>query len=349
MSLFIRNDLRLLDARLEQLQQAPFFREGLHSYIEKMRAVVEQLQQRLQTLPPELVRDLTYQVWTAYRYLSGSVSREIPYEVVYGLDLALMDWVSSPPEYIVTTAFLAEQNYHFEGVPEQFYSLTDRTLGVVFDHRVVQVALPQLYKHQPLNNTVLYHELGHFVDEQFAISKLMAMIYGVRNGGQQANRSQLCHAAEFFADLFAASYVGEAVAVMIESMAPNATESFTHPATARRSQVVRDFLAGTQNDIVDLCNAALSALGKQSLTQRFDAPDVSGCFDNVRPYEIKNEREVHGVLLAGQTYLIGRLVNLTDLWVSVDEGSAIRIINDLVEKSLRSRMIRTRWKNVSTP
>lgn len=348
MSLFIRNDLRLLDARLEQLQQAPFFRDGLHSYIEKMRAVVAQLQLRLQTLPPELVRDLTYQVWTAYRYLSGSVSREIPYEVVYGLDLALMDWVSSPPEYIVTTAFLAEQNYHFEGVPEQFYSLADGTLGVTFNHRVVQVALPQLYKHQPLNNTVLYHELGHFVDEQFAISKLMAMINGARSGAQPANRSQLCHAAEFFADLFAASYVGDAVAVMIESMAPNASVSYTHPATTQRSQVVRDFLAGQQNDVVDLCNSALLALGKPALSQRFIAPDVSGCFDNVRPYEIKNEREVHGVLLAAQRYLTNRLANLTGLWATVDEGSAIRIINDLVEKSLRSWMIRERWQDAST-
>lgn len=341
--LFIRNDLRLLDARLEQLQHAPFFHEGLHGYVASMREVIAQLQTRIGELAPELTRELTMQIWAASRYLSGSVSREIPYEVVYGLDLALADWVSAPPSYIVTTAFLAEQNYHFEGVPEQFYALASTALGVTFTHRVVQVALPQLYKHQPLNNAVLYHELGHFVDTQFAISKLMAIMDTVH--GESISDSKLSHAAEYFADLFASCYVGDAVAVMIENMAPNVGASFTHPATASRSVVVRDFLAGKQNGVVDLCNSALAALGLPLLVRRFAKPDVASYFDNIRPYHVASKAEVHGLLLAGQQYLVARLGNLTGLWANVSEGDAIRMINDLIEKSLRNWMIREKWRD----
>lgn len=306
-----------------------------------MREVIACVQLRLAELPPELTRDLTMQVWSASRYLSGSVSREIPYEVVYGLDLALADWVASPPVYIVTTAFLAEQNYHFEGVPEQFYTLV-AALGVKFDHRVVQVALPQLYKHQPLNNTVLYHELGHFVDQQFAISKLVAIMATAK--GQPTDSLALNYAAEYFADLFAACYVGDAVAVMIESMAPNAVDSLTHPATTSRSAVVRAFLANEKNPVVDLCNAALTALGKPPLSVRFEQPHVAASFDNIRPYHVNSTAEVHGLLLAGQQYLAARLQDLSGLWANVSEGEAIRMINDLVEKSLRNWMVREKWQ-----
>jgi len=308
-----------------------------------MREVIAQLQAQMDVLAPELTRALTMQVWSASRYLAGSVSREIPYEVVYGLDLALSDWLASPPKYIVTTAFLAEPNYHFEGVPEQFYVLASSALGVNFEHRVVQVALPQLYKHLPLNNAVLYHELGHFIDEQFAVSKLMAMLETPQ--GQRISDSTLNHSAEYFADLFAACYVGDAVSVMIESLAPNVGASSSHPATVDRGQVVRDFLSGCPHSRVTLCNAALAVLNLPQLGKRFSEPDISGCFDNVRPYQLQSRAEVHGLLLTGQQYLTQRLSDLTGLWTTVSEGDAIRMINDLVEKSLRNWMILERWQD----
>jgi len=341
--------LRLLDARLEQLQHAPFFRDGLHDYLANMRQIIAQVQEKIDELAPEITRELTMQVWAASRYLSGSVSREIPYEVVYGLDLALTDWVTSPPKYIVTTAFLAEMNYHFEGVPEQFYDLAERTLGVRFNHRVVQVALPQLYKHQPLNNSLLYHELGHFVDQQHGISKLMLMMSTFDPNTTMSDlKIALSHNAEYFADLFAACYVGDAVAVMLGSMAPNYGDSETHPATQKRISVVQDFLGDKDNLMVQSCNKALAVQGLPLLSKRFKSPDIASCFDNVRPYQIQSKEEVHGLLLAGQRYLVQSVGNLTGLWANVSEGDAIRMINDLVEKSLRNWMVMEMWQHDRT-
>lgn len=339
--------MRLLDARLEQLEHAPFFRDGLHDYLISIRDVIAKIEENFSALPPELIRMLTRQVWIASRYLSGSVSREIPYEVVYGLDLALTDWVTQPSPYIVTTAFLSEQNYHFEGVPEQFYDLCKATLNVEFEQRVVQIALPQLYKHLPLNNTVLYHELGHFVDERHAISRLMAIMDTA--AGVPVLQTTFNHAAEYFADLFAACYVGNSVAFMIEAMAPGAAVSTTHPSTVDRSKVVKEFLANESNSIVDLCNAALSALKLPTLTPKFSEPVISEYFDNVRPYDIKSKSEIHGLLLAGQKYLVNRIENLDGRWENLSEGEAIRTANDLIEKSLRNWMVKEKWQSVSSP
>jgi hypothetical protein len=285
------------------------------------------------------------QVWAAYRYLSGTVSRETPYEVVFGLELALRDWVADKP-YVITTAFLAELSYHFEGVPPQFYRLTESELGVAFENRVVQIALPQLYKHQPLNNAVLYHELGHFVDQQFAISIMMELRH-VGAGGSPTP-SQVSHCAEYFSDLFAACYVGEAVANMVDAIAPGAPNSYTHPASAERRLVVEKFLAGGVHPVLSLANESLVALGLLPLRTRFVEPDVTLCYDDVRPYRLTVESEVHGVLPAAQKYLLRRIGCLDGAWAGFDEGRAIQVVNDLTEKSIRNWMVREAWRNGSS-
>lgn len=343
--LFSRNDLRLLDARLDQIQHSPFFSEGLDSYLRSIRDVVARLLSNHASLPPELIRGITQQAWSATRYLSGSVSKEIPYEIVYGLERAMADWVPQTPKHIVTTAFVGEQQYYFESVSEQFYALTASTLGVDFDYRVVQIALPQLYRHQPLNNTVLYHELGHFVDHQLAISQIMAMLDGRT---QVPAEAKVNHAAEHFADLFAACYVGDGISAMLENLAPRASISYTHPATQERCSAVHDFLSGRQNAVVDSCNAALQARGLPMLQLKFNEPALDDSFDSIRPYCIASPAEVHGILPAGYKYLERRLNDLSGMWINISEADAIRVVNDLVEKSIRNWMVRERWADART-
>lgn len=293
------------------------------------------------TLDPAVTAELTLELWTATQYLSGSVSREVPYEIVYGLELALADWMPDQPKHIVTTAFLAEQNYMFKGVSDQFYPLVSSELGITFTQRLVQVALPQLYKHLPINNSVLYHELGHFIDGHFGVSWMMAL----RSvpAGQRIPDQIVYHCREHFADLFAACYVGEAISGMLEALAPNAPASTTHPATATRAQAVRDFLGGRPNPMVDLCNEALVARSQPPLQVRCVLPDVATAFDNMRPCSLTSKEEVHGVLPTALEYLKGKLSAPDGLWTHLDEGDITRVTNDLVEKSIRNWMIMEKW------
>lgn len=337
--------MRLLEARLSDLQHAPFFSEGLKEYLTQTKEVIAALQMRMATLDPAVTNVLTLELWTATQYLSGSVSREVPYEIVYGLESALADWLPAQPKHIVTTAFLAEQNYLFMGVSDQFYPLVETELGITFTQRLVQVALPQLYKHLPINNSVLYHELGHFIDDHFGISGMMAIL--ATPAGQSIPPKLAIHTKEFFADLFAACYVGDAISGMLDALAPNAGDTYSHPATSVRTLAIRDFLAGSQNQIVDLCNAALVARSHQPLQPRGTVPDVGVPFDNMRPCTLRSKSEVHGILPAALQYLKDKSQAPNGLWVHLSEGEITRVINDLVEKSIRNWMISEKWAHVS--
>lgn len=330
---------------MSDLQHAPFFNDGLKEYLNQTKEVISALQARMTALDPAVSGQLTYQLWTATQYLSGSVSREVPYEIVYGLELALADWLPNQPKHIVTTAFLAEQNYLFMGVPDQFYSLVQSELGITYSQRIVQVALPQLYKHLPINNSVLYHELGHFIDGHFGISMMMSL--RAVPPGQRIPDEIVFHTREHFADLFAACYVGEAIGGMLEALAPGASASVSHPATSARTQAVRDFLAGRQNDVVDLCNQALVARNQVALQVRNVLPDVPPAFDNMRPCTLSSKEEVHGILPAALQYLETKIAAPNGLWSHLGEGEITRVINDLVEKSIRNWMIVEKWTHAS--
>lgn len=245
------------------------------------------------------------------------------------------------PKHLITTAFLAEKNYYFVGVSDHFYPLVSSELGIDFSQRLVQVSLPSLYKHLPIHNSVLYHELGHFVDSHFGFSAMMAL----KNtpSGARIPQNVLNHLQEHFADLFAACYVGEAICGMLDGLAPGAGASHSHPGTDERNRIVREFLAGNQNDVVDLCNAALASLRAPLLQVRSSTPDVVAAFENMRPHTIEKREEIHGILPAALSYLAGEITMPAGQWAHLDEGAITRIVNDLVEKSIRNWMVREKW------
>lgn len=255
----------------------------------------------------------------------------------------MADWITDLPKHVVTTAFLAEQNYMFVGVDDDFYGLVEDELGVTYTQRLVQVALPQLYKHSPINNSVLYHELGHFVDWQFGVSEMMVLLSNPRDATEfQKNRR---HFPEYFADLFAACYVGGAIGEMLEALAPGAVDSPTHPATSARVQTINDFLNGADNRIVKLCNLALAGRTLPELQVRSRLPGVDAAFDNMRPCAFSTKEEVHGVFEAALKYLKEKVQKPSGPWAHLGEGETTRVINDLVEKSIRNWMITERWSN----
>src|SRR5207248_1614529 len=93
------------------------------------------------------------------------------------------------------------------------------------------------------------------------------------------------HRKEYFADLFSASYVGEALKGFLQEFCPNQRVSQSHPATAARIAVIDDFLSGGKNAIIDLLQSALATRGQKALGKRFVGTAVAGAFGSVRPFE----------------------------------------------------------------
>lgn len=294
---------------------------------------------------------MTNQIWTASKFLSGSTSKKIPYEIVHCLNMALKSWTHK--NALITTALIQDKNFYFQGVSSDFYTVAKALCCVEFKNELVQIALPQIYQHRPLLNVALYHELGHFLDIAHGVINYSLLLIpseqlplpGVdfsRLLPEQQNEIAINHRREYFADIFAAGYIGKAYKDFLLAFARDASISWTHPATNDRIALIDAFLEGKPSSIIDLFQKSLVSLGLHKLEIAFSVPDISEAFDNARPYAIKDERELHGVFEAGTTYLQQMFETKTP-WIEAEEASTERVISNLVEKSIRNSMIVNSW------
>ncbi len=333
--------------QLGDLARTPYFRSTLNLHLQQLREVVNRLLNKYHEIPPEVARSISIEVWSASKFLAGSVSKEIPYEVAFSLEQALQDWLPNPEQpYAVTTALLDEQQYYFRGIYDQFYDMVSAFLDVTFEVKLIQIALPRLYRHRPLYGVALYHELGHFIDTYFKVTEFSLLIAPPalpQINPTQAYEVERSWRKEYFADLFAAGYTGSAIGVFLGHIAPNAPPSLSHPATNDRLNNIAAFLAGNKTQIIGLFDNALQLLGLPTLTIRYSKPDIRPFLNNIRPYPIANEPELHGLIEAGWEYLSAAHKDGDSPWTELGEEKTDRIINDVIEKSIRNWMIKTRW------
>lgn len=290
----------------------------------------------------QTLREIRRLVWQASQFLSGSSSNEVPYEVVGSLSIALNEWVGDGP--VISTALLDSQDFYFVGVEPSIF--IKRDIDPEFKLTLIQIAFPKLYKNSPLFNVPLYHELGHFIDSHFKLTEISLLLlppagYGPDTPQYQAEKN---HRMEYFADLFAACYVGDTVSRFLRHLVGSHNDSYTHPSTDKREHNISTFLSGTNNDVVNLYQDILNKRGLPALAQRFSVPSIDATFDDFRPYGISNDAEMHGMYIAGWDYYENALNNKNPVWNGAEERIINRTINDLVEKSIRNRMILQQWK-----
>ncbi|MGZ8222102.1 MAG: hypothetical protein ACXWT0_10680 [Methylobacter sp.] len=341
--------------QLAKIAETPYFSHELNAYLGQIRAVTENLISDFSAIPSEVSDGMMEQIWTASKFLSGSTSKKIPYEIAHCLKVALEDWTHK--KALITTALTQDKafSFYFQGVSQQFYILAEAYSGIRFESELVQIAFPKLYQHRPLLNVALYHELGHFLDtHQGIVNQTLLLVHSDQfplpsvdfNGLSLDLINQVAtnHRKEYFADLFAASYAGNAYRDFLAEFAPNNQVCVTHPATKDRLALIDTFLSESKSDIIDLFQLTLSHLGLQQLKMAFSVPDVFDSFTNARPYVIKNKAELHGIFEAGATYLKSLQSKPISPWIEAGEITTERAINDLVEKSIRNCMITDRWK-----
>ncbi len=342
--MFTKTNLHLLLEELEKLSRTPYFNKSLEEYLSSLIQAIELVIDDYEKLPSAVTHEISNTIWTAAKYLKGGSSKTIPYESVYALKIALKDWVSG--ECAITTALLDDLNYHFNQVApgdviEKFIP------SVSFETKLIQIALPKLYRHRPIYNVALYHELGHFVDRQFGITKLTMLAHPLKpEASEEDHRIYESHLGEYFADLFAASYTGTSIASFLNLIVPNQAASFTHPATNDRTSVVNDFLSKKSQLVVDMFQSTLANRGLPSLEIRYVAPDIKESFNNIRTYQIANTAELHGIIESGWTMWLEEREK--EPWVNLEDREFARILNDLIEKSIRNKMISTKWNDANS-
>jgi hypothetical protein len=264
----------------------------------------------------------------------------VPYEIVHCLELVVQDWDKAPK--LVTTALTDDPDFHFYHFnPGQIINTFVPTHDV--NKQIIQIAFPTLYRHKPLYIIGLYHEIGHFIDNHLKITE-----WSIRKDMIAPNVKEKSHRSEFFSDLFAASYTGKAYHSFLSKFAPDDPESETHPATLDRLDNIASFLSGKENKLLQTINSVLVDLGYPRLSIKFSKPDVSSCFDNLRPYNFRNTEELHGIFEAGFDYLEKVNSAPTELWRNFADYQKDKVLNDLIEKSIRNKMITEKWNDATS-
>lgn len=351
-------NLRLLDGKLRTLHDSAYFDRRVLKYVAALRAIIEQLVDPKLGIDDDVRLFVSAQVWQATEFVAGSAPSLQPYEMVYGLQLAVDEWfvgqkqpIVRPP--LIVTSLVQEPNFYFKSINPSFDSILRGHGNAAIDFEIVQIKLPDVYRKKPLYSVALYHELGHFIDLRFSISENVDVLHpglalpdmSAPTGSLTSDEKQmrLHHLREYFADVFAACYCGRSIQRFLDGFAGHAGPSHSHPATYARGQVIEALLTKTKHTVIDAFNTALSARGQPSLTLRFVRPDIEKCFDSIRPVPIQSNAEVHGVLGGAWEYLDRAAEKLKEPWKSLDDMEIERVINDLVEKSIRNRMILEQW------
>ncbi len=339
-----RTDLGLLLESLEQLSTTPYFNRAIEAHT---RALVDVIRHVLTASPrydDEIVRNFSEKVWVTHRYLQGSTTKELPYEIEYCMRFAIADWLTD--ECLVTTTLTEEKDFHLNpGDPWEFVGTAitryDRPLP---RGRLILIGVPRLYKHMPLFCSALYHELGHFLDLNRNVTDTTMLLKSVPENLQEIVST---HRREHFADLFAACYVGSGIVDSLNAVNPLGKRTFTHPPTVERIEVIRAFLAGEEFDELTMFQDALTRLGLPRLERRFSIPDIEASFDDIRPHVLSGKEELHGMMSSGWSYMAKALRGDGPSWTkSAKPLEIIRIVNDLTEKSIRNASIRQRWSSV---
>lgn len=314
--------------------------------------------------------------------LSNNTGTNAPYEVIESIKCAAKDWVADIDDYIILTKF-GDYSFFYDEDEEDIRMFLKNDYNIVLKHKTVLLSIPQHYYRDYLNNVVLYHEIGHFVDVVNGIS-----IYSLNNMKNKFSRSEdipnmqtffpflngltfnqvidangnfldksiekalYHHWMEFFADMFACSYIGKNITKYLEYVyypdCRSSNYSITHPSNDLRFKLAEDFLSSNRNYILDIIqNELRGKFGKvmNDFTNDLDSSDLY----RLLPIEINSDNEIHKLYaIAWDVWYSDRDLFKTanNLSYTLEPTQIYTIINNLIEKSISNYLIQKKWNNV---
>lgn len=304
------------------------------------------------------IRDILIFVSVCIQYLKSATKADLKPALYVCLRCAMEDWVKDSQSHYVLTSYKATvSSHHFLSytIDSQAIKLIYDVLGITIPYKLVAIGYPTYLEKDFLSNVSLYHELGHFVDLcEWKISLHITARFinsGIPMNSEYFNgideqilrdKKHSCHdkeikrlynlISEYFADIFAAQYIGRHKMHLSHYMAGDNGFSYTHPSISARTRAIENFLQ-PENTHDDFIKALLNE------TQRITGKEL----------KIRNESLILDPLLARQPYinlnknqLHSLLQNAWELWENDTSGfrtdpdsmTAYQRINDLLEQSI---------------
>lgn len=333
-----KTEIYIIKNQLQNLIKYPYAKQEVQIHLNNLINGCDRLLDKYPEYPEQIYYFLSTSLWKAVQFLSGSTINETPYEMVACLDKALGDWYSEKNS--LTTALLSEKGYFFlssdhQNILKRFFN---DTLDIKLDLDLIQIALPKAFRNYPLYNIALYHELGHFIDIKFSIINLLLL--GDKGEGLSEN-----HLREHFADIFASCYTGSAVLWFLQHCYGDSAANDSHPSTKDRILFVTDFLKGNDNPLINSMIECCDITTRKALKTKFKLPSIEEPFNDFRPVRINDEAELHGLFIAGWEFLRNSSMREKNSWKYYNEFEIFKIVNDLIEKSIRNYVMVEKWNS----
>lgn len=301
-------------------------------------------------------------------FLNHSTINNVPYELVECLRSAMKEWIANETNYIIVTSY---NEYSFDPrlvLLDNYYEIIKKRFGIEFKNKLVQINLPKYLENDYLCNTVLYHELGHFIDSVLNISDVIKRdIMNKRISSYVFNDCFIkyfpyindtpnlkyefmlrSHIMEYFADLFASQYIKDACCLYLSYISSsNMTKHCsTHPSTNNRIDLVNDFVSGNSNDVIDMFALTIKRKTGEDLKQRFKSIQSDDIL-NLLPCNIDDSSQLHSLFSEGWDIWIHKsdeFQKRNNMTSKLQPSTIYRIINNLIEKSINNYIVSTKWR-----
>lgn len=300
-------------------------------------------------------------------YLKNSTINAVPYEVIHCLRCAMHDWIPNAEDYIVVTSYGDYSIRYKLALFDELYERMHTLYGVEFKYRLVQICLPKAHERNYLCNVALYHELGHFVERQSQLhqlighlllrfkvnSEVQAYFSGIEHEQDFVNlqRKYLNYIMEYFADLFAAQYVGDSLMHYLRYIAGEMEDSQTHPSTVKRCQLVTAFLhpSGSPSAVLRIISSVTEQITHCRLERRNEPLPDREDFYRLLPCEVENEQQLHSLFAVGWDIWLNlgdefERYNQIPKAIKLQPLQKFNILNNLIEKSINNFIVLKDWR-----
>jgi hypothetical protein len=381
---------KLLELHFSQLQSewsvskynsySDLRKQDYHGNLEKIISYLEK--EDFSALDDTQINQRFYVIFFVFKsleFLNHSTTSTIPFELVFVLELALKDW-SPSDEYLIVTSLINGMNeFSFDNSLTFFdlvYQEIELLCGVKFKNRLVQINLPESTSRDYLANVVLYHELGHFVEKKYAITRVIyiELIAAIKAGLDGVEFDDLLkyfpylkqqelvewfdnnyssqnlfamHISEYFCDLFASQYIKDCSNYYLEYITLNQGDySNTHPSTVNRIIFINEHLSNRPGYTLNQFTRIIKNI--TGIEVSYKAQDfTSDSFEKLIPVAINESKELHALFIYGWQTWLGdwdKIRNGAGVEFELSNSNVYEIINNLIEKSIGNYIITNEWK-----
>lgn len=270
----------------------------LDEYVEDLRKLLDYVSKYdYSKIPdPEKIglRDALNLLSHSIAYLQTTTKEDLTSEMFSCLRLVLKDWIPTEADKYVIVCSQGDYSILRNEYLDPAYEHVEKFYKIPFRRKLISINTPLYRKSDFLFNSVLYHEIGHFVDNYYHITDRMMQqfVHGVKRVPQQSEYFKgidfstpgntnwnrvYSYLREYFADIFASQYIGKTVYTYLLYVNPIGDGTETHPSSANRIKIVDDFVDNnTANiELLECIKEATRLTSKKVLERRYEDIDIT--------------------------------------------------------------------------